>query len=89
MAADKAASKYEDVFEDGEVPKEEKTVHRIRANSTIMHVNKILGSSLLLPVPVPGDDGWSLQMALALSDVAHRTSLCSLPVLSNCVREHG
>lgn len=89
MAADKAASKYEDVFEDGEMPKEEKTVHRIRANSTIMHVNKILGSSSLIPVPVPGDNGWSLQMALALGDVAHRTSPCSRSVPSNCAREHG
>lgn len=31
----------EDVFEEGE-PKEARTVHRMRANSTIMQVNKIL-----------------------------------------------
>jgi pyruvate carboxylase len=43
MAADKPVSNYEDVFEDGEVPKEAQTVHRIRANSTIMQLNKILG----------------------------------------------
>lgn len=31
----------EEVFEEGE-PKEARTVHRMRANSTIMQVNKIL-----------------------------------------------
>ncbi|KAK3393485.1 pyruvate carboxylase [Podospora didyma] len=40
--ADKLADKYEEVFEDEEVPKEAQTVHRIRANSTIMQLNKIL-----------------------------------------------
>ncbi|KAK4465575.1 pyruvate carboxylase [Cladorrhinum samala] len=39
MASD---DKYEDVFEEGDVPKEAQTVHRIRANSTIMQLNKIL-----------------------------------------------
>lgn len=43
MAADKPVSNYEDVFEEGDVPKEAQTVHRIRANSTIMQLNKILG----------------------------------------------
>jgi hypothetical protein len=43
MAADKPVSNYEEVFEDGEEPKEAQTVHRIRANSTIMQLNKILG----------------------------------------------
>lgn len=43
MAADKPLSNYEDVFEEGEAPKEAQTVHRIRANSTIMQLNKILG----------------------------------------------
>lgn len=32
----------EEVFEDGP-PKEAKTIHRMRANSTIMQINKILG----------------------------------------------
>lgn len=41
MAADND-KKYEDVFEEGDVPKEAQTVHRIRANSTIMQLNKIL-----------------------------------------------
>jgi pyruvate carboxylase len=43
MAAENAANKYEEVFEDGDIPKEAQTVHRIRANSTIMQLNKILG----------------------------------------------
>jgi pyruvate carboxylase len=43
MAADKAVSNYEEVFEEEDAPKEAQTVHRIRANSTIMHLNKILG----------------------------------------------
>ena len=34
-----------DVFEDDISPKEAQTVHRIRANSTIMHLNKLLGKS--------------------------------------------
>ncbi|AEO66192.1 f6316640-1d93-4121-8b56-94db85c28bca [Thermothielavioides terrestris] len=42
MAADKPLSNYEDVFEEGDAPKEAQTVHRIRANSTIMQLNKIL-----------------------------------------------
>jgi hypothetical protein len=45
MAADKPVSNYEEVFEEGDVPKEAQTVHRIRANSTIMQLNKILGES--------------------------------------------
>ncbi len=44
MAADQQPiSNYEDVFEEGDIPKEAQTVHRIRANSTIMQLNKILG----------------------------------------------
>lgn len=50
MASD---DKYEDVFEEGDVPKEAQTVHRIRANSTIMQLNKILGQFYLLS-PRPG-----------------------------------
>ncbi|KAK3941082.1 pyruvate carboxylase [Diplogelasinospora grovesii] len=41
MAAEKPADKYEEVFEEEEL-KEAQTVHRIRANSTIMQLNKIL-----------------------------------------------
>ena len=44
MASD---DKYEDVFEEGDVPKEAQTVHRIRANSTIMQLNKILGQFII------------------------------------------
>lgn len=43
MAAEGQTSKYEEAIEDGEMPKEAQTVHRIRANSTIMQLNKILG----------------------------------------------
>ena len=44
MAADKPAEVFEDVFEEGE-PQEAQTIHRIRANSTIMQLKKILGKS--------------------------------------------
>lgn len=43
MASDKPGDQYAEVFEEGDVPKEAQTVHRIRANSTIMQLNKILG----------------------------------------------
>lgn len=39
--ADIQDKQNEEVFEEGE-PKEARTVHRMRANSTIMQVNKIL-----------------------------------------------
>ncbi|KAK0631674.1 pyruvate carboxylase [Immersiella caudata] len=42
MSADKTSDKYEEVFEDGDTGKQTQTVHRIRANSTIMQLNKIL-----------------------------------------------
>ncbi len=42
MAETQAAEAFEDVFEEGP-PKEEQTIHRIRANSTIMQLKKILG----------------------------------------------
>lgn len=42
-AADSTSDKYEEVFEEGDTPKEAQTVQRIRANSTIMQLNKILG----------------------------------------------
>ncbi|CCC08611.1 hypothetical protein SMACR_05967 [Sordaria macrospora] len=45
MASDKPADQYEEVFEEGDVPKEAQTVHRIRANSTIMQLNKILAAA--------------------------------------------
>lgn len=38
-------SAVEEVFEEGEAPKEAQTIHRIRANSTIMQLSKILGES--------------------------------------------
>ncbi len=44
MAADKPTTeKYEEVFEDEEAPKEAQSMHRIRANSSIMQLKKILG----------------------------------------------
>ena len=43
MAANKPVTDNDDVFEEGDAPKEAQTVHRIRANSTIMQLNKILG----------------------------------------------
>lgn len=43
MAAKNVVSNYEEAVEEGGAPKEARTVHRIRANSTIMQLNKILG----------------------------------------------
>lgn len=43
MATDSTSDRYEDVFEEGDMPKPTQTVHHIRANSTIMQLNKILG----------------------------------------------
>lgn len=37
----------EDVFEEGTGNKEERTAHHIRANSSIMHLSKILGEFAL------------------------------------------
>jgi hypothetical protein len=34
---------YNEVFEDSADSSTERTIHRVRANSTIMHLNKILG----------------------------------------------
>jgi len=45
MAEDKPPVAFEDVFEEGE-PQEAQTIHRIRANSTIMQLKKILGEWL-------------------------------------------
>ena len=45
MAADKPTDKYEEVFEDEEAPKEPQSMQRIRANSSIMQLKKILGES--------------------------------------------
>lgn len=36
----------EEVFEEGEAPKQAQSIHRIRANSTIMQLSKILGESI-------------------------------------------
>lgn len=47
MAAEKPADTYEEVFEDEEAPKEAQSMHRIRANSSIMQLKKILGECLL------------------------------------------
>ena len=51
MATDKPADKYEEVFEEGEAPKEAQSMHRIRANSSIMQLKKILGESAALDAP--------------------------------------
>jgi hypothetical protein len=43
MATGQHADKYEEVFEEEEAPKEAQSMHRIRANSSIMQLKKILG----------------------------------------------
>lgn len=42
MAAENPVDNYEEVFEEEDTPKEAQTIHRIRANSTIMQLKKIL-----------------------------------------------
>ena len=42
MATD-AENQYSDVFEEGMDSSNARTVHRLRANSTIMRVKKVLG----------------------------------------------
>lgn len=37
------SSEYNEVFEDAADSSTVRTIHRVRANSTIMHLNKILG----------------------------------------------
>jgi hypothetical protein len=46
MAEDKPVDTFEEVFEDEEAPKEAQSMHRIRANSSIMQLKKILGMCL-------------------------------------------
>lgn len=48
-----AAGSNEEVFEEDTGPKPGKTAHHIRANSSIMHLNKILGET----TPHPLGDG--------------------------------
>lgn len=43
MADTKGNDVSVDVFEEGDAPKESQSIHRIRANSSIMQLNKILG----------------------------------------------
>lgn len=38
------ATEYNEVFEDAADSSTVRTIHRVRANSTIMHLNKILGT---------------------------------------------
>lgn len=45
MAATSNDYVVEEVFEEGEAPKQAQSIHRIRANSTIMQLSKILGES--------------------------------------------
>lgn len=54
MAANKPVSNYEEAIEEGDAPKEARTVNRIRANSTIMQLNKILGECAAGGVVVAG-----------------------------------
>lgn len=56
MAQDKPVDTFEEVFEDEEAPKEAQSMHRIRANSSIMQLKKILGMCLRTP-----RDAWKLQ----------------------------
>lgn len=41
-AKEAVGSDDEDVFEEGMAPKDPKTIHHVRANSTIMHLKKLL-----------------------------------------------
>ena len=70
MADDKpteAAVFDEDVFEEGE-PQEAQTIHRIRANSTIMQLKKILGESTIRDLgPMASKDPMDLETWLTLA----------------------
>lgn len=70
MAADKPTEKYEEVFEEGEAPKGSQSMHRLRANSSIMQLKKILGKLPARSSRGPGLPG------------ARRSSLCCAPVSS-------
>jgi hypothetical protein len=39
-----ATTEYNEVFEDAADSSTVRTIHRVRANSTIMHLNKIMGN---------------------------------------------
>jgi pyruvate carboxylase len=45
MAEGKPADTFEEAVSDGEAPKEAQSISRIRANSSIMQLKKILGKS--------------------------------------------
>jgi pyruvate carboxylase len=51
MAAPQQPLTFNDVFEEDDIdePKEANSVHHIRANSSIMHVKKILGECWRAP----------------------------------------
>lgn len=60
MAEPQNADNYEEVFDDdGPPPKEAASVHRIRANSTIMQLKKILGELALDRGLLEPDLDWS------------------------------
>lgn len=76
--AQAAAAFNEDVFEEGDV-EAPKNIHHIRANSSIMQLNKLLGTSHLLPFqrgphdPPPRCEG----LALPLAGAENRLNSCA------------
>jgi len=73
MAADKVTPVFEDVFEEGE-PQEAQTIHRIRANSTIMQLKKILGGCLRRDESCPSRGPPGRPM-----DIRHQLTVLVLP----------
>ena len=69
MAADKPTEKFEEVFEDEEAPKEAQSMHRIRANSSIMQLKKILGE-------LPPRSRWARELPQALETLRGDGGLC-------------
>ena len=65
-AQEAAGALDENVFEEGNASKEERTAHHIRANSSIMHLNKLLGElmateSAASPITLPPSAPAALQ----------------------------
>lgn len=74
----------EEVFEEGEAPKQAQSIHRIRANSTIMQLSKILGESIdpsAAPSLAPG--GGEMSESKVRQVWKHRVSGCMAQQMAN------
>lgn len=69
---------YSEVFDESmsDTPKPPQTVHRIRANSSIMHLKKILGEPLSIPQNI-STTADRLRPQLLIEEKFVSTALCS------------